>query len=246
MYVFSLLSDLSLLTGSQNLAAETAAYLTTKHPDYAVLAARIAISNLHKETKKLFSQVISDLYHYGGIQLYSARVHHAHVHSLVNPKNGRASGMISEETYQVVRDNAETLDSAIIYNRDFSYNYFGFKTLERSYLLRLDGRVAERPQHMIMRVAVGIHGRDIERVIETYNLMSERYFTHASPTLFNAGTPHPQLSSCFLVAMKDDSIEGIYDTLKNCAMISKTAGGIGLNIHNIRATGYVPCLCQSH
>ncbi|KAJ3502396.1 hypothetical protein NLJ89_g8905 [Agrocybe chaxingu] len=202
-----------------NLAAETAAYLTTKHPDYAVLAARIAISNLHKETKKNFSQVMKDLYEY------------------VNPKNGQPAGMISKETYEVVQNNAELLDSTIIYNRDFSYNYFGFKTLERSYLLRINGRVAERPQHMIMRVAVGIHGKDIDRVIDTYNLMSERYFTHASPTLFNAGTPHPQLSSCFLVCMKEDSIEGIYDTLKNCAMISKTAGGIGLSIHNIRATG---------
>ncbi|KAG9220927.1 hypothetical protein CCMSSC00406_0002473 [Pleurotus cornucopiae] len=204
---------------TQNLASETAAYLTTKHPDYAVLAARIAISNLHKETKKNFSQVIHDLYHY------------------INPKNGRPAGMISEETYNIVKEHAETFDSAIIYNRDFHYNYFGFKTLERSYLLRINGRVAERPQHMIMRVAVGIHGADIDRVIETYNLMSERYFTHASPTLFNAGTPHPQLSSCFLVCMKDDSIDGIYDTLKSCAMISKTAGGIGLNIHCIRATG---------
>ncbi|KAJ3575356.1 hypothetical protein NP233_g1163 [Leucocoprinus birnbaumii] len=202
-----------------NLAAETAAYLTTKHPDYAVLAARIAISNLHKETKKTFSQVISDLYNY------------------VNPKNGRPAGMISKEIYDVVMANADTLNSAIIYTRDFNYNFFGFKTLERSYLLRINGRVAERPQHMIMRVAVGIHGSDLDRVIETYNLMSERYFTHASPTLFNAGTPHPQLSSCFLVCMKDDSIEGIYDTLKNCAMISKTAGGIGLSIHCIRATG---------
>ncbi|KAF8221134.1 ribonucleotide reductase alpha subunit [Tricholoma matsutake] len=202
-----------------NLASETAAYLTTKHPDYAVLAARIAISNLHKETKKNFSQVIKDLYNY------------------VNPKNGRPAGMISKETYEIVCENAELLDSAIIYNRDFNYNFFGFKTLERSYLLRLNGRVAERPQHMIMRVAVGIHGRDVDRVIETYNLMSERYFTHASPTLFNAGTPNPQLSSCFLVCMKDDSIDGIYDTLKSCAMISKTAGGIGLNIHCIRATG---------
>ncbi|KNZ73193.1 Ribonucleoside-diphosphate reductase large chain [Termitomyces sp. J132] len=202
-----------------NLASETAAYLTTKHPDYAVLAARIAISNLHKETKKNFSQVIKDLYHY------------------INPKNQRPAGMISKEIYDIVCKHAETLDSAIIYSRDFDYNYFGFKTLERSYLLRIDGRVAERPQHMIMRVAVGIHGDDIERVLETYNLMSERYFTHASPTLFNAGTPHPQLSSCFLVCMKDDSIDGIYDTLKQCAMISKTAGGIGLNIHCIRATG---------
>ncbi|KDN41031.1 hypothetical protein RSAG8_07737, partial [Rhizoctonia solani AG-8 WAC10335] len=155
----------------------------------------------------------------------------------VNPKNGRPAGMISKETYEIVQENAAALDSAMIYERDFHYNFFGFKTLERSYLLRISGRVAERPQHMLMRVAVGIHGRNIDRVIETYNLMSERYFTHASPTLFNAGTPHPQLSSCFLVAMKDDSIDGIYDTLKTCAMISKTAGGIGLHIHNIRATG---------
>ncbi|KAJ7213865.1 ribonucleotide reductase alpha subunit [Mycena pura] len=202
-----------------NLAAETAAYLTTKHPDYAILAARIAISNLHKETKKSFSQVISDLYNF------------------VNPKTGKSASLIAKETYDVVMANAATLDAAIIYNRDFNYNFFGFKTLERSYLLRLDGRVAERPQHLIMRVAVGIHGSDIDRVIETYNLMSERYFTHATPTLFHAGTPHAQLSSCFLVCMKDDSIEGIYDTLKNCAMISKCAGGIGVNIHNIRATG---------
>jgi ribonucleoside-diphosphate reductase subunit M1 len=163
--------------------------------------------------------------------------------------------MISKEVYDIVMANAERLDSAIIYDRDFSYNLcvlhayfpqyfterypsFGFKTLERSYLLKINGRTAERPQHMLMRVAVGIHKSDIDRVIQTYDLMSQRYFTHASPTLFNAGTPHPQLSSCFLVCMKDDSIEGIYDTLKNCAMISKTAGGIGLNIHNIRATGY--------
>ncbi|QRW06794.1 ribonucleoside-diphosphate reductase subunit M1 [Ceratobasidium sp. AG-Ba] len=202
-----------------NLASETAAYLTTKHPDYAILAARIAISNLHKETKKSFSAVIADLHNY------------------VNPKNGRPAGMISQETFEIVQENSALLDSAMIYERDFHYNFFGFKTLERSYLLRIDGRVAERPQHMLMRVAVGIHGRNIDKAIETYNLMSERYFTHASPTLFNAGTPHPQLSSCFLVAMKDDSIDGIYDTLKTCAMISKTAGGIGLHIHNIRATG---------
>ena len=157
--------------------------------------------------------------------------------------------MISKETYDVVMAHAEELDSAIIYEKDFNYNYFGFKTMEvisqisqvltlqRSYLLRINGKVAERPQHMIMRVAVGIHGHDTEKVIETYNLMSSKHFTHASPTLFNAGTPSPQLSSCFLVTMKDDSIEGIYDTLKTCAMISKTAGGIGLNIHCIRATG---------
>ena len=202
-----------------NLAAETAAYKTTTHPDYAVLAARIAISNLHKETKKSFSQVIQDL------------------HDYVNPKTGRPSSMISEETFNTVMKHRELLDSAIIYERDFHYNFFGFKTLERSYLLRINGKVAERPQHMLMRVAVGIHGEDIESAIETYNYMSEKAFTHASPTLFNAGTPHPQMSSCFLVSMKEDSIEGIYDTLKTCAMISKTAGGIGLNIHNIRGTG---------
>ncbi|KAE8542556.1 ribonucleoside-diphosphate reductase large subunit [Cryptococcus gattii Ru294] len=202
-----------------NLAAETAAYLTTKHPDYAILAARIAISNLHKETKKVFSAVVHDL------------------HAWVNPKTGKHSPMIDDEVYKVVMDNKDILDSAIIYDRDFAYNYFGFKTLERSYLLRINGKIVERPQHMIMRVAVGIHGANIDKVIETYNLMSERYFTHASPTLFNAGTPRPQMSSCFLVAMKDDSIDGIYDTLKTCAQISKTAGGIGLHIHNIRAKG---------
>lgn len=145
--------------------------------------------------------------------------------------------MISKEVYEIVQENAALLDSAIIYDRDFHYQYFGFKTLERSYLLRLNGKVAERPQHMLVHVAVDIHGRDIDRAIETYNLMSERFFTHANPTLFNAGTPKPQMSSCFLVCMNDDSIEGIYDTLKQCAMISKTAGGIGLSIHNIRATG---------
>ncbi|KAF8138069.1 ribonucleotide reductase alpha subunit [Mycena galopus ATCC 62051] len=207
------------LDQNYNLAAETAAYLTTKHPDYAILAARIAISNLHKETKKSFSQVISDLFNF------------------INPKTGKRAALISQETYDVVSKNAETLDAAIIYNRDFNYNYFGFKTLERSYLLRIEGRIVERPQHLIMRVAVGIHGSDLDHVIETYNLMSERYFTHATPTLFNAGTPNPQLSSCFLVCMKEDSIEGIYDTLKDCAMISKSAGGIGVNMHNIRATG---------
>ncbi|CDO93078.1 unnamed protein product [Kluyveromyces dobzhanskii CBS 2104] len=202
-----------------NLAAETCAYMTTIHPDYATLAARIAISNLHKQTTKQFSQVVNDLYLW------------------TNPKTGIHSPMISDEVFKIVMDNKDTLNSAIVYDRDFNFNYFGFKTLERSYLLRIDGKVAERPQHMIMRVAVGIHGNDIERVLETYNLMSQRYFTHASPTLFNAGTPHPQMSSCFLVAMKEDSIEGIYDTLKECAMISKTAGGIGLHIHNIRSTG---------
>ncbi|KZF25807.1 ribonucleoside-diphosphate reductase large chain [Xylona heveae TC161] len=201
-----------------NLAAETAAYMTVTHPDYAILAARIAVSNLHKQTKKQFSAVISDLYHY------------------INPKTKKHSPMISDATYQTIMKHADELNSAIVYDRDFNYQYFGFKTLERSYLLKIDKRIAERPQHMIMRVAVGIHGEDIEKAIETYHLMSNRYFTHGSPTLFNAGTPQAQLASCFLVDMKEDSIEGIYDTLKTCAMISKNAGGIGLNIHRIRAT----------
>jgi len=202
-----------------NLAAEIAASMTTIHPDYAILAARIAVSNLHKETKKNFSDVIDDLYSYK------------------DPKTGRRIQMISDKTYEVVKKHADDLNSAILYDRDFHYNYFGFKTLERSYLLKINRKVVERPQHMLMRVAVGIHGNDIEAAVETYNLLSEKWFTHASPTLFNAGTPRPQLSSCFLLTMKDDSIEGIYDTLKSCALISKNAGGIGLNVHCIRATG---------
>uniref|UniRef100_A0A8C6XVK7 Ribonucleoside-diphosphate reductase n=1 Tax=Naja naja TaxID=35670 RepID=A0A8C6XVK7_NAJNA len=201
------------------LAAETAATLTTKYPDYAILAARIAVSNLHKETKKVFSDVMEDLYHY------------------VNPHNNKHSPMISKETLDIVQANKDRLNSAIIYDRDFSYNYFGFKTLERSYLLKINSKVAERPQHMLMRVSVGIHKNDIEAAIETYNLLSEKWFTHASPTLFNAGTNRPQLSSCFLLCMKDDSIEGIYDTLKHCALISKSAGGIGVAVSCIRSTG---------
>lgn len=193
--------------------------MTVIHPDYALLAARIAVSNLHKQTKKQFSAVITDLYEY------------------VNPKNGKHSPMISQQTYECVMKHADELNSAIVYDRDFNYQYFGFKTLERSYLLKYDGKVWERPQHMLMRVAVGVHGEDIESAIQTYNLMSQKTFTHASPTLFNAGTPNAQMSSCFLIDMKDDSIEGIYDTLKICAMISKNAGGIGLNVHKIRATG---------
>uniref|UniRef100_A0A8C1LKM3 Ribonucleoside-diphosphate reductase n=1 Tax=Cyprinus carpio TaxID=7962 RepID=A0A8C1LKM3_CYPCA len=201
------------------LAAEIAATLTTKHPDYAILAARIAVSNLHKETKKVFSEVMEDLYNY------------------VNPLNGRHSPMVSKETLDIVLANKDRLNSAIIFDRDFSYNFFGFKTLERSYLLKINGKVAERPQHMLMRVSVGIHKEDIAAAIETYNLLSEKWFTHASPTLFNAGTNRPQLSSCFLLAMKDDSIDGIYDTLKQCALISKSAGGIGVAVSCIRATG---------
>ena len=201
------------------LAAETAATLTTKHPDFATLAARIAVSNLHKTTSKSFSSTMKRLYTY------------------VNPKTGENASLLSKEVYGVINKNAALLDSSIIYDRDFSYDYFGFKTLEKSYLLKLDGKVVERPQHMLMRVAVGIHMDDIDSVLETYNLLSEKWFTHATPTLFNAGTPKPQLSSCFLLTMKEDSIDGTYDTLKQCAKISQSAGGIGLSIHNVRATG---------
>lgn len=202
-----------------NLAAEIAATMTTTHPDYAQLAARISVSNLHKNTKKSFSEAMKDLYEY------------------VNPRTGKKAPLLSDEAYAVIQKNAEKLDSSIIYNRDFGYDYFGFKTLERSYLLKLNGKIAERPQHMLMRVSVGIHLDDMEAVLETYELMSKRFFTHATPTLFNSGTPKPQMSSCFLLAMKDDSIDGIYDTLKQTAKISQSAGGIGLSIHNIRATG---------
>lgn len=202
-----------------NLAAEIAATMTVNHPDYAKLAARIAISNLHKTTGKSFSNTMKRLYTY------------------VDPKTGENAPLISKEAYGIIKANAATLDSTIIYDRDFSYDYFGFKTLERSYLKKIDDKIVERPQHMLMRVAVGIHADNIEKVIETYNLLSEKWFTHATPTLYNAGTPTPQLSSCFLLTMKEDSIDGIYDTLKQCAKISQSAGGIGLSIHNVRAKG---------
>lgn len=202
-----------------NLAAETAATMATIHPDYALLAARIAVSNLHKETDKSFSKVIDDLFKY------------------VDPKTGDRAGLISDEIHKIVLKNKDRLDSAVIYDRDFEFDYFGFKTLERSYLMRMNGKPVERPQHLFMRVSVGIHGEDIDAAIETYNLMSERWFIHATPTLFNAGTPKPQLSSCFLLSMTDDSIGGIFETLQRCALISQSAGGIGLSISNIRATG---------
>jgi ribonucleoside-diphosphate reductase alpha chain len=202
-----------------NLAAEVAATNTITHPDYALLASRIAVSNLHKNTKKSFTDTIDDLYTY------------------IDPKTGQKAPLISDEVYQIIQKNSDVLDSTIIYDRDFRYDYFGFKTLERSYLLRLEGNIAERPQQMLMRVAVGIHKDDMDSVIETYNYMSEGWFTHATPTLFNSGTPKPQMSSCFLLATKEDSISGIYDTLTQCAKISQSAGGIGLSIHDIRATG---------
>ena len=202
-----------------NLAAETAASLTTKHPDYALLASRIAVSNLHKNTIKSFSETMRKLYEY------------------IDEKTGKNASLIAEDVWQVIKANAELLDSTIIYDRDFGFDYFGFKTLEKSYLLKVEGKIVERPQHLFMRVSVGIHKDDIDSVIKTYNLMSERWFTHATPTLFNAGTPKPQMSSCFLLTMQDDSIDGIYDTLKQTAKISQSAGGIGLSIHNVRATG---------
>ncbi|WP_462247539.1 ribonucleoside-diphosphate reductase subunit alpha [Ekhidna sp.] len=202
-----------------NLAAETAATMTTRHPDFAKLAARISISNLHKVTETSFSNTMKRMYEY------------------INPKTGENAALLSTEVYGIIRSNAKKLDDAINYERDYNYDYFGYKTLERSYLMKLDGKIVERPQHMLMRVSVGIHGEDIDAAVQTYNLMSEKWFTHATPTLFNAGTPKPQLSSCFLLSMQDDSIDGIYDTLKQCAKISQSAGGIGLSIHNVRATG---------
>jgi ribonucleoside-diphosphate reductase alpha chain len=202
-----------------NLAAEVAAAKTIDHPDYALLASRIAVSNLHKETKKTFSDVMQDLYNY------------------IDPKTGENAALLSKEVHDIIMDNKNLLDSSIIYDRDFRYDYFGFKTLTRSYLMKLNGNIAERPQQMLMRVSVGIHKNDIESAIRTYNLMSEGWFTHATPTLFNSGTPKPQMSSCFLLTTKEDSIDGIYDTLKSCAQISQSAGGIGLSIHDIRATG---------
>ena len=202
-----------------SLAAEVAASMTVRHPDYAQLAARIAVSNLHKNTNKSFSETMTMLHEY------------------VNPKTGLASPLIADDVMEVIKANAPLIDSSIIYDRDFGYDYFGFKTLERSYLLRTNGKIVERPQQMLMRVSLGIHKEDIEAALETYDLMSKKYFTHATPTLFNSGTPKPQMSSCFLLTMSDDSIDGIYDTLKQCAKISQSAGGIGLSVHNVRATG---------
>ena len=206
-------------TDLDDLAAEVSAAKTIDHPDYALLASRIAISNLHKETKKTFSEVMEDLYTY------------------LDPKTGEKAALLADDVYNVIMENREILDSSIIYDRDFKYDYFGFKTLTRSYLMKLNGEIVERPQQMLMRVSVGIHKGDIQSAIKTYNMMSEGWFTHATPTLFNAGTPKPQMSSCFLLTMKEDSIAGIYDTLKNCAQISQSAGGIGLSIHDIRAKG---------
>lgn len=206
-------------TELDELAAEIAATNTIAHPDYAILAARIAVSNLHKNTEKEFSSVMEKLYTYE------------------NPKTQKNAPLIADDVYQIIQENKEEFNSYIVYDRDFQYDYFGFKTLERSYLFRLDDKIEERPQHMLMRVAIGIHKNDLENVKKTYDYMSQKFFTHATPTLFNSGTPKPQMSSCFLLTMKDDSIEGIYDTLKQSSQISQSAGGIGISIHNIRAKG---------
>ncbi|MFN8297027.1 MAG: ribonucleoside-diphosphate reductase subunit alpha [Chitinophagales bacterium] len=206
-------------TELDELAARTSANMTVVHPEYAVLAARIAVSNLHKNTKKNFSRIVEELYNY------------------IDPKTNKQAPLIADDVFEIIMNNKERLDAAIVHHRDYNYDFFGFKTLEKSYLLKMHGKVVERPQHMLMRVAVGIHKNDIDAAIETYDLMSEKWFTHATPTLYNAGTPKAQLSSCFLLTMKDDSIKGIYDTLKNCAEISQAAGGIGLSIHNVRAKG---------
>ena len=201
------------------LAAETAAALTPTHPDYSILASRICVTSLHKRTPKSFSTVIDQLYNY------------------VDPKTGLKAPMIADDVYDIIMKNSKDIDSQIIADRDLDYDYFGFKTLEKSYLLKIDGLPAERPQQMLMRVAIGIHKEDLASAYKTYDLMSQGYFTHATPTLFNAGTRRPQLSSCFLVSMDRDSIQGIYKTLSDVAQISKNAGGIGLHIHNVRGTG---------
>ena len=201
------------------LAMETAASLTTKHPDYSILAARLAITNLHKETKKSFSETVTDLYNY------------------IDPKTGKHSPIVSESFYNIVSKNADDLDSAIVHSRDHNFDYFGFKTLEKSYLLKINGKVAERPQYMYMRTAIQIWGEKLDKVIETYNTLSEGYYTHATPTLFNSGTTRPQLSSCFLLDVESDSIEGIFNTLKESAQISKNAGGIGISFTKVRSKG---------
>eukprot|EP00921_Rhytidocystis_pertsovi_P008294 GHVQ01013604.1.p1 GENE.GHVQ01013604.1~~GHVQ01013604.1.p1 ORF type:complete len:344 (+),score=38.22 GHVQ01013604.1:25-1056(+) len=198
--------------------AETCAYMATSHPDYSILGGRFLADRLQKQTKEKFSEVVTDLYNLKDAQ-------------------GVNASLIAEDVYQFVVQHRERLDAVIDYKRDFDYSFFGYKTLARGYLLRTVDKIAERPQHMLMRVSCGMHCGDIEKTVQTYLLLSHKFYTHATPTLFNAGTPQPQMSSCFLLAMQSDSIEGIFDTLKQCALISKTAGGIGVATHCIRATG---------
>jgi len=205
-------------TKIDELSAQQCASLASTHPDYNVLAGRITISNHHKNTSSSFVDVMTSLYDY-------------------KDTHGKSSPLVSDLLYEVVQKYKDEWDNILDYQCDYLIDYFGFKTLERAYLMQINKVTVERPQHMWLRVSIGIHGDNLEQIRKTYEYMSQKYFTHATPTLFNAGTPHPQLSSCFLLAMEKDSIEGIYNTLKDCALISKWAGGIGLHIHNIRASG---------
>jgi len=218
MKVIDQLYDGIPTTKIDELTAEQCATMSTQHPDYGTLAAYIIISNHHKNTPVTFHAAMEQLYEFKDV-------------------HGHPSPLISDEFWATVRTHCNELEAIIIMSRDFLIDYFGFKTLERSYLMRANGKTVERPQYMWLRVSVGIHGADIDKVVATYNLMSQKYFTHATPTLFNAGTLKPQLSSCYLIAMESDSIDGIFNTLKECANISKHAGGIGVHVHNIRAAG---------
>ena len=218
MKVIDQLFDGISTTKIDELTAEQCASLATQHPDYGTLAGRIVVSNHQKNTISSFYDTMKQLFDFIDVR-------------------GDKSSLINEETWKVICENREFLESIVDYNRDYLIDYFGFKTLERSYLFKVNGKVLERPQHMWLRVSLGIHGEKMDKVKETYDFMSQKYFTHATPTLFNAGTPRQQLSSCFLIGMEDDSVDGIYNTLKDCAKISKLAGGIGLHIHNIRAKG---------
>jgi ribonucleoside-diphosphate reductase alpha subunit len=219
MKVIDQLFDGISTTKIDELSAEQCASMGSTHYDYTTLAGRIVVSNHHKNTNPSFREVMTELYNF-------------------IDKRGKPSPLVSDELYKIVCDDVDgELDNLCDFSRDYLIDYFGFKTLERAYLMKVDGKTVERPQHMWLRVAIGIHGTDLASAKETYEYMSRKYFTHATPTLFNAGTPHPQLSSCFLQAMESDSIDGIYNTLKECALISKWAGGIGMHIHNVRASG---------
>jgi len=235
MKVIDQLHDKIPTTKIDELTAEQCAVMSTQHPDYGVLAGRIVVSNHQKNTNASFYQLVEQLYNFKDV-------------------HGVHSPLVSNDLYTTSRDMANYIEPMFDFSRDYLIDYFGFKTLERAYLFRVGDKILERPQHMWMRVAIGLHGNNMDAVKESYDLMSQKYFTHATPTLFNAGTPRPQLSSCFLIAMEDDSLDGIYNTLKDCASISKWAGGIGLHIHNIRgsnslirgtngkSTGIVPML----
>jgi ribonucleoside-diphosphate reductase alpha chain len=218
MKVIDQLYDGISTTKIDELSAEQCASMASIHPDYNILAGRITVSNHHKNTSNSFKDVMTSLYYY-------------------KDKHDKQSPLVTEEIVMIANQYEDEIESLIDYGRDYLIDYFGFKTLERAYLMKINQKTVERPQHMWLRVAIGIHGENFSRVEETYRYMSLKYFTHATPTLFNAGTPHPQLSSCFLLAVESDSMEGIYNTLKDCAMISKWAGGIGLHIHNVRASG---------